>query len=140
MASLWLIQYRSAPGLSLAGSSPAINAFVQLSYISTFAFFTGVATDRWLLDNGYIYLAGAPDLVIGIGGTMIENGALLLLGQKLPGRQPFQQWDWTTEPPYIKNAQSPQYVIDCVNGLPGTTAEIRELNGTPAQQWILTPL
>jgi hypothetical protein len=140
MATSYLIQYLAAPGLCLAASSSAINAFVQLSFISTFRFVADIATDRWLLADEYIYLAGAPELVIGVAGPEILDGAPLLLGQKLPGRQAFQRWDWTTTPPYIKNVLSPGYVMDCADGQPGTGVTIRPWTGTQAQKWLLTSL
>jgi hypothetical protein len=140
MATSYLIQYRATPGLCLAASSPAMNAFVQLSFISTFRFVAGAATDRWILDDGYIYLADNTELVIGVAGLEIIDGAVLLLGQKLPGRQVFQQWDWTTTPPCIKNVLSPGYVMDCADGQPGDGVMIRQSSGVPTQQWLLTPL
>ncbi|HEY0558099.1 MAG TPA: RICIN domain-containing protein [Thermoanaerobaculia bacterium] len=139
MASPFLIQYLAAPGLCLAVPSPAINAFVQLSFISTLRFVAAVATDRWILDDEYIRLADT-ELVIGLAGLEIMDGASLLLGQKLPGRQAFQRWDWTTTPPCIKNVLSPGYVMDCADGAPGTGVRIRQSTGVPTQQWILTPL
>jgi hypothetical protein len=139
MATLYLIQYCAEPGLCLEASSPAINAFVQLSFISTFRSGMVAATDRWILDDGCICFADAPEFVIGVAGLEIMDGAPLLLGQKLPGRQVFQRWDWTT-PPCIKNVLSPGYVIDCIDGQPGTDVKIRPSSGAPTQQWMLTPL
>jgi hypothetical protein len=140
MVALCLIQCCAAPGLSLVASSPAINASVQLSFISTFRFSADVATDRWIMDDEYIYLAEAPELVIGVAGLEIVDGASLLLGQKLPGRQVFQQWDWLSMSPYIKNIRFSEYVIDCVDKQPGTGIEIRSLTRVQTQQWMLTPL
>jgi hypothetical protein len=68
------------------------------------------------------------------------DGAFLLLGQKLPGRQEFQRWDWTTTPPYVRNVLSPEYVMDCADGMPGTDVKIRQATGVPTQRWMLTPL
>ncbi|HTG36335.1 MAG TPA: hypothetical protein VLB76_25735 [Thermoanaerobaculia bacterium] len=140
MALPYLIQCHTAPGLCLETSSPAINAFVRLSFISTFKFVADIATDRWILDDGYIYLADNIELVIGVAGSEIIDGASLLIGQKLPGRQAFQRWDWTTVPLCIKNVMSPGNVIDCADGQPGTDIRICQSSGVPTQQWTLTPL
>lgn len=140
MALPYLIQCHAAPGLCLEASSPAINAFVRLFFISTFKFVADIATDRWILDDGYIYLVDNTELVVGVAGSEIIDGASLLLGQKLPGRQAFQRWDWTTVPLCIKNVMSPGYVIDCADGQPGTGIRIRQSSGASTQQWILTPL
>jgi hypothetical protein len=83
MASPFLIQVLAAPGLCLAVLSPAINAFVQLSFISTFRFAAAVATDRWILDDEYIRLADT-ELVIGIAGPQIIDGASLHQERPVP--------------------------------------------------------
>ena len=137
MASPFLIQYLAAPGLCLAVLSPAINAFVQLSFISTVRF-AAVATDRWILDDEYICLADT-ELVIGIAGP--QAGRSFPPAQpETPGPAGVPAMDLTTTPPCIKNVLSPGYVMDCADGAPGTGVRIRQSTGVPTQQWVLTPL